>query len=108
MTDDKDKALEEGYANLPADKELLKPSQYKFLEIKINYHRIIVPHKEGMLIMQNFRDAEEADHVGYGDEDAEGIIRPIGKDLISCRLITQEKYLNWKTRYILLGDAANE
>jgi len=78
--------------------EAKKPIEPGYMAIKMPYKTVLVPHKEGVTIMQALASAELIEGVSYGDPS----ITQIAQDKsVETTLVSREMYLDIKMAELL-------
>lgn len=79
-------------------KKATKKTESNYMLFKISYDvSIVLPHKEGMLLIEAFKMAERMQH-NYGEEET---ILPLQKEL-EMTILSTEKYFEMKMNGLLL------
>ena len=81
-------------------KKATKKTDANYILFKISYDvNIVLPHKEGMLLIEEFRLAERMRH-NYGEEAA---IMPLQEEL-EIEILSTERYFEMKMNGLLLPE----
>jgi len=84
-------------------KKASKKVDSNYILFKISYDvNIVLPHKEGMMLIDAFKLAERMRH-NYGEAE---VIIPLDKEL-EIIIISTEKYFEMKMNGLLLPDAGS-
>ena len=87
--------------NVKEAKALLsQPIESNYVVINISYSaELILPHKEGLEVINALAKAEKI--TGYGENE---IVKPLGKDDFTIKIISAEYYREAKMRHYLKGE----